>query len=194
MVSTLAALVLAQNGVAMNASEAKPLSKGSKAPNVILQTADGKQEDLKSILGGKPTVLVFYRGGWCPFCNTQLAELAQNLPAIQAKGYSLIGISPDLPSNLKVTIGKNKLDYPLYSDAKAEALRKFGVAFKVDDVTFNTYKEKFKLDLEKWSGENHHILPVPSVYVIDAKGKIKYSHSNPDYRVRLKAAALLAAL
>lgn len=194
MVSTLAALVLAQNGVAMNASEAKPLSKGSKAPNVILQTVDGKQEDLKSILGGKPTVLVFYRGGWCPFCNTQLAELAQNLPAIQAKGYHLIGISPDLPSNLKATIGKNKLDYPLYSDAKAEALRKFGVAFKVDDVTFNTYKEKYKLDLEKWSGENHHILPVPSVYVIDAKGQIKYSHSNPDYRVRLKASALLAAL
>jgi peroxiredoxin len=191
---TLASLILTQTGVPMNAADAKPLTKGAKVPAVTLQNLNGKSQELKAILAGKPTVVVFYRGGWCPFCNTQLAELGQSLPAIQAKGYQVIGISPDLPANLKATIGKNKLEYPLYSDAKAEALRKFGVAFKVDDVTFSTYQEKYKLDLEKWSGEKHHILPVPSVYVIDAKGMIKFSYSNPDYRVRLKAPALLAAL
>ncbi|MEI7577246.1 MAG: peroxiredoxin-like family protein [Armatimonadota bacterium] len=194
MVTTLATLILTQTGVAMSADAAKPLQNGAKAPMVKLNDIDGKSRDLKSILSGKPTVVVFYRGGWCPFCNAQLAELGQNMAAIQAKGYNLIGISPDLPANLKATIGKNKLEYPLYSDAKAEALRKFGIAFKVDGLTFTTYKEKYKLDLEKWSGENHHILPVPSVYVIDAKGTIKFSYSNPDYRVRLKANALLAAL
>ena len=190
----LFSLAAAQTTVPMNANEAKPLGKGAMVPSVTLQTLDGNSKSLKSIIGNKPTVVVFYRGGWCPFCNVQLAELGQNLQAIHAKGYQVIGISPDLPANLKATVGKNKLEFPLYSDAKAEALRKFRVAFKVDDVTFSTYKEKYNLDLEKWSGENHHILPVPSVYVIDAKGTIKFSYSNPDYRVRLKAPALLAAL
>lgn len=54
-------------------------------------------------------------------------------------------------------------------------------------------KDSFHVDLETYSGEKHHILPVPSVFLIDAKGKIVYVHSNPDYKVRMKGTEIVAA-
>ena len=181
--------------VPQRAEDAKPLKTGVKAPEVNLTSTDGKSTALKQILGGKPSIVVFYRGGWCPFCNVQLADLGKNETQIKAKGYQLVAVSPDMASELKKSTDKNKLTYKLYSDSSAEAIKAFGVAFRVDDETFNLYKNNYKLDLEKVAGgQTHHLLPVPSVFVIDAKGVIKYVYSNPDYRVRLKGEDLLKAL
>lgn len=181
--------------VPQRAEDAKPLKTGVKAPEVNLTSTDGKSTALKQILGGKPSIVVFYRGGWCPFCNVQLADLGKNETQIKAKGYQLVAVSPDMASELKKSTDKNKLTYKLYSDSSAEAIKAFGVAFRVDDDTFNLYKNNYKLDLEKVAGgQTHHLLPVPSVFVIDAKGVIKYVYSNPDYRVRLKGEDLLKAL
>jgi len=32
-----------------------------------------------------------------------------------------------------------------------------------------------------------HALPVPSVFIIDASGVIRYVYSNPDFRIRLRS-------
>lgn len=195
--TALALLALSAIGdktVAATPEAAKPIAVGTKAPNAKVQTIDGTATTLKKVIMGKPTVLIFYRGGWCPFCNAHLSELAQVEKDIQAKGYQIVAVTPDTPANVKETMTKDKLDYTLLSDTKAESLMAYGVAFKLDDTTFNTYKEKYGLDLEKRSGETHHILPVPSVFVIGADGKVKFVHSNPDYKVRMKGADLVAAL
>jgi peroxiredoxin len=46
---------------------------------------------------------------------------------------------------------------------------------------------KFGVDLEKTTGTKAHALPVPSVFIVDQKGDIRFVYSNPDFRVRLKA-------
>ncbi len=180
--------------VAKTAAEAKPLAIGASAPSSKIRTIEGKEIEFKNALGGKKTIVVFYRGGWCPFCNQQLADLMSKQDEFKARGYQLFAISPDTPLELKKSADKQKLDYSLFSDSNADLMKKFGVAFRVDDQTFNLYRDKFNLDLEKASGKTHHILPVPSVYVISEKGKITYSYSNPDYKVRLKASELISKL
>lgn len=181
--------------IPLKAEDAKPLKAGAKAPEVNLTAVDGKSSSLKQILGGKPSIIVFYRGGWCPFCNVQLSDLGKNEAQIKAKGYQLVAVSPDMASELKKSTEKNSLTYKLFSDSSAEAIKAFGVAFRVDDQTYNMYKNNYKLDLEQMAGgQTHHLLPVPSVFVVDAKGVIKYVYSNPDYRVRLKGEELLKAL
>lgn len=187
-------LVAQASDVPTDAREIKPLKVGVAAPSVKLDSMSAKPVNLADALGGKPTVLVFYRGGWCPFCNTHLAELGQIADEVKAKGAQIIGISPDTAAELEKSVGKHKLGYTLLSDSKGEAMRKFGIAFRVDDETFTMYRDRFKIDLEKASGEKHHYLPVPSVFVIDAKGKITFAYSNPDYKVRLKGKDILAAL
>jgi len=65
------------------------------------------------------------------------------------------------------------------------------VAFRLDDATFDKYKNQYGLDLEKRSGKTHHMLPVPAVFLIDSTGMIRFAHSNPDYTKRLSSEALM---
>ncbi len=64
--------------------------------------------------------------------------------------------------------------------------------FQLDDKTVARYR-KFGIDLDDASGLDHHQLPVPSVFLVEAGGTIRWVYSNPDYRVRPENEVLLAA-
>jgi peroxiredoxin len=98
----------------------------------------------------------------------------------------------DRPEELRKTMDKQHMTYTLLSDSDAKAVKAFGVAFKVDDQTVEKYKG-FNIDLEKASGRSHHILPVPSMFIIGTDRIIRFVYSNPDYRVRLAASKVLEA-
>jgi peroxiredoxin len=85
------------------------------------------------------------------------------------------------------------LNYRLLSDPQAEAMKKFGVAYQVDNNTITNYKRKLNVDLQSSSGQTHHILPVPPVFIVDRGGKIVFIHADPDYKVRVKGAEVLVA-
>lgn len=68
----------------------------------------------------------------------------------------------------------------------------FGLAFRVDDPTVDEYRG-FGIDLEQASGQTHHLLPAPAVYIVDTQGMIRIAHWNPDYKQRLAPADLAAA-
>jgi len=183
-----------QDTVAKSAAEAKPIVVGKVIPDATLQSLAGKSVKLSAVVKDKPTLLIFYRGGWCPFCNAHLSELAKIEGDIRKRGYQIVAISPDLPSELAKVVDKDHLTYKLYSDSTAEAMKRFGVAFRIDDDTYTKYRDSYGIDLEKSSGQTHHILPVPSVFVVDKTGKITFVHSNPDYRVRLKGSEIISAI
>ena len=169
-----------------------PILLGSAMPDVPLHTLDGQSTTLKAQVAGKPAILVFYRGGWCPFCNLQLSNLRLIQKDAEALGYRIIAISPDRPEELTRTMGKDALTYTLLSDAKAEALRAFGIGYRLDDATYAKY-QGYGVDLEKSSGEKEHALPVPSVFIVDKDGVLQFSYSHPDYKVRVPETVVLAA-
>ena len=107
-------------------------------------------------------------------------------------GYQIIALSPDHPGRLSSAIEKQKLEYLLLSDTEMVTARAFGVAYKVDDQTFERYKSH-GLDLERACGEKHHLLPVPSVFIIGTDGIIQFEYVNPNYTVRIKSDLLMAA-
>jgi peroxiredoxin len=82
--------------------------------------------------------------------------------------------------------------YTLLSDSKLEAAKAFHIAYHVDDGTVAKMRD-YGTDLEVTSGTKQHELPVPSVFIIDRSGTIRYVYSNADYTVRLGADALWAA-
>ena len=83
------------------------------------------------------------------------------------------------------------MKYTLLSDSKMEESKKFGIAFKVDDSTIEKYKG-YGIDLDDASGENHHLLPVPAVFLVGTDSVIKFTFANPDYKVRLNPEVLLS--
>lgn len=164
-----------------------PLLNGETVPNAMLTSPDGKKFQLKEIVGQKPTVLLFYRGGWCPFCNAHLLEIQGVQNQVVNLGYQIIAISPDSPQNLIATDEKQDLAYSLYSDAEGKLIKAMGLAFKAP--------ERYSgMLLEKSGGLNPGFLPVPAVFVLDTSGKILFEYINPDYKTRLKADMLMAVL
>jgi peroxiredoxin len=169
-----------------------PLGVGDLAPGGVLRGIDGKSVELPNLIHAKPTVLIFYRGSWCPYCNLQMEQLMKLEPRLLALGYQILAISPDKPENLRLSLEKHKLNYTLLSDSSYNVIRAFGLAYQVDPVTVEKMKE-FHVDLQAASGEPHDWLPVPSAYVLDTKGAIHFSYHNTDIKVRVDPEKLYEA-
>lgn len=169
----------------------QPVAVGAAAPAFTAKEVDGKEFQFDPKHLKQPALLIFYRGGWCPYCNTHLQELRTVMPAIKNLGYQVIFLSTDQPKLLYSSL-KEKVDYHIVSDATTAAARSFGVAFHVDDATLEKMKS-YGIDLELTQGSKLHQLPVPSVFIVDRAGIVRFSHYNADYRVRLDAASVLSA-
>ena len=189
---SILALAGSEPRVAQTAEEIHPLLIGAEAPDVTLRDVDSAQVRLRDLLSEKATVLIFYRGGWGPYCNTQLGAIAKIDPRLRELGYQIVAVSPDKPEKLRASLDKGKLTYTLLSDSKMDAARAFGIAFKVDDATLDKHKTH-GIDLTEASGETHHLLPVPSVFILGTDGVIRFEYVNPNYKVRLDPEVLLAA-
>lgn len=182
-----------ETGIAPTADTTKPVQKGTAMPDAAVRDSEGNETTLKKLTAGKPTVLVFFRGGWCPICTRHTRQLIQTHPQIQAKGAQLIAISPDSPESTKSNQSKNSIPFPVYSDSDLAAAKAFGLAFQVDDAIVEKYKG-YGINLEAASGRTHQSLPIPAVYIVDANGQLIYAHSDPDYRERLDPELILKNL
>jgi peroxiredoxin len=107
-------------------------------------------------------------------------------------GFPVVAISTDRPAKLEESRKANNLGYTLYSDSSLTAARAFGIAFQLNDDEVKMYLE-YGFDLEATSGQKHHQLPVPSVFLVKAGGTIHWVYSNPDYEIRPENTAILTA-
>ena len=181
--------------IANSADEVTPLLVGQTIPDISITTLKDETTSLKQYLNNKKTILFFYRGGWCPFCNTQMGQLKAIEPELKKLGFNLLGISTDANSGLKKSIEKMDLGYELLSDYNSNISKAFGIAFFTDDKTTKRYLKLLQLTnpLQKnVNGEERLVLPVPAIYVIDEKGLVHFNYVNPNFRVRLKEDVLLS--
>jgi peroxiredoxin len=177
--------VHAQNDLPKQAIEIAPLLIGEKIPSITLKSVDNTDVDLLELISKKRTVLVFYRGGWCPYCNAHLAALAEAEKELLDLGYQIIAISPDAPKSLKVTDDKEKLNYVLLSDSVGELSKAVGIAFEAP--------ENYKATIAKGSdGVNNSFLPVPAVFILNVNAEIEFEHIAPNFKNRISNDLLIA--
>ena len=175
----------AQNDLPKLATEIAPLLIGEKIPSLTLKSLDNEVVNLAELFAKKRTVLVFYRGGWCPYCNAQLAALGQSEKELLDIGYQIIAISPDAPQSLKASDEKGKLNYLLLSDSAGELSKAVGIAFQAP--------ENYKAIIAKGSeGNNTSFLPVPAVFILNTNAEIEFEYISPNYKTRISNELLLA--
>jgi peroxiredoxin len=97
------------------------------APPATVTMRDGNQIDLSTVWEKQKVVVVFYRGGWCPHCQKQLAELQANQKQIADAGAIIVGISSDSTEDANKTRDKLGLNFELYSDPQLAVISKWGV-------------------------------------------------------------------
>ncbi|MCW3173259.1 peroxiredoxin-like family protein [Shewanella subflava] len=184
------------NPIAIDENNISPLLNGHELPNISLQTVEGEDVNLKELVSHKNTILFFYRGGWCPFCNVQMGQLQAIESQLLAMNIQLVGISPDSPEKLKASITQNKLNYLLLSDQHLQAAQAFGLAFYTSDKVTKMYQAKLGVSNPLFNmptGEARLVLPVPAIYMIDKTGLIQFMYANPNYKVRPAPELILSA-
>jgi len=177
--------------VAENPETVKPLEVGASVPDGAVRDLDGHVRQFRSYLD-RPAVVIFYRGGWCPYCNNQMETLLALEPKLEGLGYRILALSPDKPERMRQSLEKHKLTYTLLSDSRLDLARAFGLAYRVGAMQ-STALWLHGINLEGYSGESHRWLPVPAAFVIDTKGTVRFRYFNPDYTVRVDPNALYNA-
>jgi peroxiredoxin len=168
------------------------LGVGEVVPEFVLPDAHGRELDIADLLVGGPTVISFYRGGWCPYCNLELRALQARLPDLRAVGASLVAISPELPDRSLSTEEKNELSFPVLSDHGNEVARKFRIVHAIGPEVV-AYQRRNGNDVAKYNGAETAEVPLPATYVVDRDGVVRYAFVAADYTHRADPDKILAA-
>ncbi|WP_412066270.1 peroxiredoxin-like family protein [Rhizobium sp. SYY.PMSO] len=169
------------------------ITEGDIAPDFSLSDAKGGSVSLSTLLVQGPTVITFYRGGWCPYCNIQLRAYQAILPQIIAAGASLVAISPQAPDGSLSTAEVNALTFNVLSDVGNRVAGSFGLVYSLADELRAALRSVNKA-LPDINGDDSWELPVPSTYVVARDGRVKLAHIDVDYTQRLEPEKILAAL
>lgn len=173
--------------------ESRALQRGDKAPDLTLPDALNQPVRLSTLWQQGPLVLIFYRGGWCPYCNLELRAWQQRLPTLKHLGAQLVAVSPQTPDNSLSTAQKNELAFPVLSDSALQAASAFGVAFEMPPELIELYS-RVGNDLPVLNGNGRWVLPVPATYLIDRDGRVAFAQVDADYRERAEPEEVLAAV
>jgi peroxiredoxin len=169
---------------------AKALPIGAALPEVTLPDVHGELVDLCELNREAPLVVVFYRGGWCPYCNLTLREWQRLLPDLGQCGAHLVAISPQGPDLSLSTAEKNELAFAVLSDTELAGAKAFGVAFSLAPDVVHLYSQ-LGADLPTVNANGRWELPIPATFVIDRDGRVAFAHVEADYRQRAEPSDVL---
>jgi peroxiredoxin len=156
------------------------LDVGSKMPDFVVRDLDGKRIRSAELLGA-PTVVLFYRGNWCPLCMAQIGELVERYQDLERLGVSVCLISPQPDEATRALAERHEVPFRYLVDQDNEAARALGIAV-ANGVPRGV------------GGDYSADTVMPTLFVTTAGGTIVFSDQTDNYRVRPEPDIFLAIL
>lgn len=175
------------------ADQTPGIAVGERAPLFELPDATGRRVSLQDRLARGPVVLSFYRGGWCPICNTELRDLQTVLPKIRSLGASLLAVSPQAPDGSLDLVDRLDLGFSVLSDLDQSVTRDYRLQFELTGPLREAYPH-LGMAVDQHNADGTWNLPVPATFVIDTDGIVRARYVDPDYRKRMSGDEVIAAL
>lgn len=166
-----------------SAAAAGAVTVGEIAPDFNLPDLHGRRVALTDLLKTGPAVLVFYRGGWCPYCNLQLRAFHRVMPRIRAAAASLVAISPQSLDRMESTAIQEELSFPLLSDVGNRTARLFGLAWQIPAEIVALYAGR-GIDFTVLNGTARPELPLAASFVVSTDGIVRLAQVDIDFRQR----------
>jgi peroxiredoxin len=167
---------------------------GDKLSPFALPDATGKTVTLDEFTADGPAVLVFYRGGWCPYCNLALRTYESDLlPQLSAYSARLVAISPETPHASLTTQQKDELTYTVLSDSGLQLADTLGITFDPSEEGLAAQRS-FGLDISATRADRGTRLPMPTVLIVDHDHTVRFVDIHPDYTGRTEVSDIVAAL
>ncbi len=167
---------------------------GEAMPGATLLDVAGNEVSLADLWADGPLVVVFYRGGWCPYCNIALRTYQKDLlPVLNRVGAGLVAISPQAPDQSLSTREKAELSFTVLSDPRSDVARQVGITFEQTDEVMGSQR-KLGVDLAEVNVDGSTELPMPTVLVVDTSGTITFVDVHPDYTSRTEVPVIVEAV
>jgi peroxiredoxin len=156
--------------------ETAGLPIGQRAPAFTLKDQNDQEVSLEALLKKGPVALVFHRSvDWCLYCKLQMIQLQRIHKEIEAAGGQVVGISYDPVDKLKGYAKRQKVLFPLLSDAGSK--------------TIDAYDIRSKEAPPEISGFARH-----ATFIVDQKGVIRSKIFRLSYQERPAVDLLINAL
>jgi peroxiredoxin len=170
------------------------VAAGDRLEDFSLADETGSAVTLNELVADGPAVIVFYRGGWCPYCNLALRTYQRELlPQLERYGARLVAISPQSPEQSLSTAEKAELSFTVLSDPGSGMARDVGIAFQPADEVLAAQRE-LGLDLERVNDSRSPELPMPTVLIVDVDRTVSFADTHADYTARTEVATIIDAL
>lgn len=156
---------------------------GDAFPDFALPDERGRFRSLTTVAAGRPLVLSFNRGAWCPYCRGELSAWGERAAALErARGRfaTVTGEVGGRAGRLRDLVGPNAA---ILCDIDHGLALSIGLAFRCDADLQRAYLA-CGLDLADIYGGPGWIMPVPATFVIDRDLTVRYAFVDPDFRLR----------
>ena len=100
----------------------KLLQPGDPFPALSLAVAGGERLDLPRALAGHYSVVLVFRGSWCPYCNAQLRAFERARDALDELGVRVVALSVDDETTTQALIDRHGITFPIGHSADAKAV------------------------------------------------------------------------
>jgi peroxiredoxin Q/BCP len=140
---------------------------GDEAPLFELPSNKNRRIGLWEFRGRAQVLLLFYPGDETLICTRQMCSYAAAYQAFEARGYQILGISPDSVESHKDFARNRKIPFPLLADTHG--------------------------DVATWYGVQGRLIhrPKRAVFLIDKAGIVRFRHLEPTRLLYKKADAVL---
>ncbi|MEU2355736.1 peroxiredoxin-like family protein [Streptomyces misionensis] len=169
-------------------------AEGTVLPDASLQDAHGNPTTLRQTRAGRPAVIVFYRGAWCPYCNVALRTYERELAAeLGERGVALIAVSPQKPDGSLTMAETNELSYAVLSDPGNVLGHALGIVTRPNDRALQA-QASLGLDLAEVNADGTPDIVMPTVVVVDAEGVVRWIDVHPNYTTRTEPVQIIEAV
>lgn len=147
------------------------LQVGSKLPRFTLKNTEGNYVSSEQISQGA-SLIMFYRGNWCPLCMAQIKEVASQYRELEQRGISIYMVSPQSEGSTKDLADRFKVNMNFLIDEDN----------KVADQLQIIAKNGLPMGLQVLGYDSDTVMP--TVVMTNDKGDIIFADLTDNYRVR----------
>jgi peroxiredoxin len=167
---------------------------GTILPDTELLDVHGAATTLYAAAGGGTSVLVFYRGAWCPYCNIALSAYQDQLfPQLTGRGIQLVAVSPQKPDGSLTMQQKHSLAFTVVSDPGNVIAGRLGILTQPSEEA-RAAQLQLGLDLAGVNADGTVTLPMPATVILDASHAVRWIDVHPDYNTRTEPWQVIGAL
>ena len=141
------------------------LQPGAAAPPFTLPDQNGVPVRLQDRLQLGPVVLLFVRGGWCPFCAITLRAWQDALPRLHDAGGDVLAILPQGMERCSQTAERDLLAYPVLSDRDSAVGGAYGLATTLPKPARALYS-RLGHDLQRMNADQSWRLSLMATFVV----------------------------